>query len=251
MKNFRLIYLCCLIALVTGDVGETVASSDERELLCIFNITRRVINPEMETFMTNLRLKELKVLKNSHNRENFRRVCKRIQHKLIAFQIKMVQELTSCLRNETMVEYEAYVKITNKLTSYICNLDERRLAILGKVENYELIMSRGYRLMRCSSSSQNDFNFATDFCTVDETKLFECSLKVFDADNAEPRALLKMIWKFLNSLINCDVSPADNKTRIDAKYISNYFNNLLIPVVQSLLRDRNQRDRDVRSADRI
>lgn len=210
--------------------------------MCTFNITRRSINPQMEVFFANLRSKELKMLKNSENRDMFRRVCKRVQLKLVAFQIKMVQEVMECLRNETLVEYEAYIKITNKLSGFVCNLDERRLKILGKIENYDLVMSRSDRLTKCAREPSNGakFDISTEFCKINETKFFECSNNIFTNNHAEPRTLLKIIWKFLNSLIDCETTLVAKKTKIEAKYVFNYLANLLIPTIQGFLRDTRQ-----------
>lgn len=240
MKKFQLIIFCGLIALSVGDFGENLTQSEELELICTMNVTKRSINPQMEVFFSSLQAKELTWLKKTEDRVNFRRMCKRIQLKIVAFQVKMIQELHECLRNETLVEYEAYTKITNRLSGFICNLDERRLKILGKIENYESIMSRGNRILNCARNSSNntESDFATEFCTINDTILFDCSFSVF-ADNVEPRTLLKTIWKFLRSLITCESSGAERKTKIDAKYVYNYFNNLLIPTIQGILRDSN------------
>jgi hypothetical protein len=192
----------------------------------------------MEIFFTNLRANELHLLKNSEDRENFQRSCKRVQLKLVTFQIRMVQELLPCLRNETLIEYEAYIKITNKLGSYVCNLDERRLKVLGKIENYDLVMFRGGRLLNCARNSTNvsKFDLTREFCTFSDVKLFDCSSKLFGgADNVEPRTLVKTVWKFLRLVIECE-----KKTKIDAKYVFNYLSNLLIPTIQIVLRDNNQ-----------
>lgn len=243
MKSFQLIILCVFVASIACDVGESLSSSEELELMCTFNITRRSINPQMEVFFANLRAKELRMLKNSDNRDSFRRVCKRVQLKLVAFQIKMVQELMECLRNETLTEYESYIKITNRLTGFVCNLDERRLKILGRIENYDMVMARGDRLTKCARDPSNGskFDLSTEFCKINETKFFECSNSIFTASYAEPRTLLKIIWKFLNSLIDCETTLVAKKTKIEAKYVFNYLANLLIPTIQGFLRDASQR----------
>lgn len=233
------ILFLCFFALISCELRESLTASEEEEVVCTMNITQQSINPQMETFFTNLQAKELKLIKSADDRESFHRICKRIQIKLVAFQIKIVQELLPCLRNTTVAEYEAYIKITNKLSTFICNLDERRLKILGRRENYDEIMSRGEELLNCAINppKDNEFNFTMEFCAFNETKLFDCSLDIFGVDNVGPRTLIKTVWKFLHSLINCKESKAKSRAKVDAKFIANYFNHLLIPAIQTILRD--------------
>lgn len=215
------------------DFFKNLTSSEELELICTYNIQKRIIGPQVETFFENLRAKELTLIRSSEGHDRFHRICKRIQRKLVAFQVKIVQEVTPCLRNETLAEYEAYIKITNKLSSLICNLDEKRLKILGRIENYDLMMSKGVELLNCARNS-SEIILTAEVCSIDEMKLFDCSSKTFGIDNEQPQAFVRILFKFLRSLIECEPSETD---RIDEKFVLNFIKHILIPSVRSLLID--------------
>ncbi|CRK93939.1 CLUMA_CG007466, isoform A [Clunio marinus] len=239
MKSFQLIILYSLIALIASDFGDDLSSSEERELLCSFSVTKHSINPKMEVFLANLSDNEFKELKLTTNRRSFRGICRRIQQKLVGFQTKIYKELIPCLRNETIPEYESYIKITQKVSGFICKLDERRLEILTNIANYEAVLSAGEKLLNCArNSTSNEFNFSSDFCSINEEDLYECSLNILGADNTKPRTLLKMLWKLLSSLINCGNSSTITSTKkINANYVSGYINRLLLPIIQDVFRD--------------
>lgn len=170
MNVIDLILLLGAAVLISGNpVKIHYTESEEVEILCTHNISSHLIYPQMMHLLEGLRSDEFEKLKDVDlNHKNYQKLCKKVQFKVLNFQMKMTQYLQPCLKENTKKEYEAYKTISHNFSNFLCHLTESQFNIFYNEDNSKIIFINADPLAKClkaaySKSPENDQEFYSNF----------------------------------------------------------------------------------------
>ncbi|CAO1308596.1 unnamed protein product [Diamesa serratosioi] len=208
--------------------------SEEVEILCTHNISSQFIYPQMMDLLEKLRNNEFEKLRDVDlDYKNYQKLCKKVQFKVLNFQMKMNEDLKPCLRETTKKEYEAYMTISHNLSNFLCQLSETQFEIFYNQENSKIIFINADPLAKClkgayNKSTEDDQEFYNNsfdkVCSIDSTKFLSCTKDILiDLQSEKSQVIIEMLWNFLTSQYQCD-SNEIQPNGVDRKYITGYYN---------------------------
>lgn len=170
MKIFVGILLVGAAVLASGNPVKTLyTESEEIEILCTHNISNKLIYPQMMHLLEGLRSNEFEKLKDVDlNHRNYLKLCKKVQFKVLNFQMKLNQDLQPCLRENTKKEYQAYMAISYNFSNFLCNISESQFDIFFNEENSKIIFINADPLSKCLKDAyiktpEDDQEFYSNF----------------------------------------------------------------------------------------
>lgn len=170
MKILTGILLLGAAVLAYGNPVKThYTESEEIEILCTHNISSHLIYPQMIHLLEGLRSNEFEKLRDVDlNHKNYQKLCKKVQFKVLNFQMKMTEDLQQCLRENTKKEYQAYMTISHNFSNFLCHFSESQFDIFFNEENSKNIFINVDPLAKCLKeayikSPEDDQEFYSNF----------------------------------------------------------------------------------------
>lgn len=151
MKILVAIILLGAAILASGNPVKThYTESEEIEILCTHNISSHLIYPQMIHLLDGLRSNEFEKLRDVDlDHKKYQQLCKKVQFKVLDFQMKMTQNLQPCLRDNTKKEYQAYMTISYNFANFLCDFSESQFDIFFNEENSKNIFINADSIAKC------------------------------------------------------------------------------------------------------
>lgn len=164
-----ILFLGAVVSASGNPVKTHYTESEEIEILCTHNISSHLIYPQMMHLLEGLRSNEFEQLKDVDlNHKNYHKLCKKVQFKVLNFQMKMTQDLQTCLRDNTKKEYDAYMTISHNFSNFLCHFSESQFDIFFNEENSKNIFINADSVAKCLKESyikspEDDQEFYSNF----------------------------------------------------------------------------------------